>query len=271
MQIGMNFYTTRAVILCYPGFAGGKFLSNCLSLSQGACPQDPVAAQYLLKDSSNYKQRLSFVMSSLPPAHQIKNWRDFEFGDIQMFGESAVTAWHQGLRADSSTVVQQLTNSDMYFFIVNHVINPTTLLKVWPEATVLVVVNHLDFQNVCLRFKSQIDVNDITGLNGNYCEKKYQLLRGPDWPDWQHFEQHGYCVSRLKVAEHIRQEMSEFYYALKADQKLCLFDIGSCIWDGDRFAASMQSLYQQLDLKDFNRDLVLNYWQAYIRLHEPYR
>lgn len=52
------FNTKNAVIMAFLPFAGGKFLGNCLSLSKDFCLQDPLAAEYLLQNPTDYDYRL---------------------------------------------------------------------------------------------------------------------------------------------------------------------------------------------------------------------
>jgi hypothetical protein len=53
----VNYQSTNPIIMSFPSFTGGKFISNCLSLSKYACPQDPEAAEYLLKNQNDYDYR----------------------------------------------------------------------------------------------------------------------------------------------------------------------------------------------------------------------
>ena len=267
-MISELYSTPRAVVSCFPAFAGGKFLSNCLALSQNCCPQDPEAAKVLLMDPANYQYRMQKVMSTLPPRHRRHQWRDFEFGDQQLYGEENVQAWQQGVRYPLNSITHQLCESDLYFFITNHAMDPTALLKVWPRATVLTMTNFRRFQDLCLAIKASDFVQHHASVNGNYCEEKYNVLAGPDWPLWQDFERSGYCVSRMTLRDDIQKEITTYYHGLSDHVRLITFDMDASIFDHDCFVAAMSKLYHDLSLSDFDEELVSRFYLAYINLHD---
>ena len=80
------FSSKIAVIMSFLPFAGGRFLGNCLSLSKDFCPQNSIAAEYLLKKPTDYDYRLVTVLKTLPPPDQMHLWQYFENKDQHLYG-----------------------------------------------------------------------------------------------------------------------------------------------------------------------------------------
>lgn len=262
-----DFQTTNAVILSYLPFAGGKFLSNCLALSKHACPQDLSAAEYLLESPDDYDFRLKTVLRSLPPRDQLKLWKNFEFGDRNLFGQ-AVDHWCRGQSHESNEITQRLSRSGMKFFLVNHSMDASDLLKVWTQATIIRFINFRKFQDLSISIKNQTIPQDRFSISGNYCQEKYELLRGPDWPDWQSFEQHGYDAKQLTSLDiAVQQEISTFYRLHHMKNQVLLFNVDQCYLNQDQFMPAVKELYQQLKFTDFQPELVEFFYNKYMALH----
>jgi hypothetical protein len=63
MKINYNSY--NPIIIQFPRFAGGKFISNCLALSKHAVPQHSTMAKYLLDNSIFEKSKFLSAMAKL--------------------------------------------------------------------------------------------------------------------------------------------------------------------------------------------------------------
>ena len=77
----MNFESDLPIIVVFPPYAGGKFVMNCLNLSQHVAPSHRGLIGQLLPQLDNYKLRLSAVMSTLPQPNDMLEWQNFEFQD----------------------------------------------------------------------------------------------------------------------------------------------------------------------------------------------
>lgn len=262
-----NLYQTHnATVVNFPAFSGGKFVTNCLSLSQHACPQDPTAAKYLLANPKDYDYRFRSILTTLPDKSQMKLWRSFEFGDFELYGD-AHQKWHSGhATPDINHTTTELCNSNLKFFITDHSMNPTNLLKVWRNATVITLINSEQFQSVAASMKNKKIISTAT-LNGNYCRQKFELLKGLDWPNWLSFETAGYDISKFQnINNNISKEIEQFY-PLQSSKNQVLFNVDACIFNVDKFLNSMKQLYVQLEFDDFQQDLVEKFYTKYISLH----
>ena len=262
----IDFQNTCAIILHFPRYAGGKFISNCLSLSRHACPQHTSVVDYLIDNPTNYQYRFDKVMTTLPPRNDAHNWINrYEFGDRQLFGSTA-SKWANGVAVDQTTAeAERLFQTSMHFFFTSHS-HPEKLLKVWGRAKVITLINHWVFGKISRQLKSK--AIDNKNHAGNYCKEKYELLSGDSWPDWHEFEESGYSAKQFVLTHpaHIVEEILEFYPEYNTDT-LITFDIDNCIFDQYKFLTSMETLYQKLNFDDFNAALITKFWQAYIDLH----
>ena len=261
---------SNIIILMFPRFAGGKFISNCLSLSKKCYPQDITCAEYLLKSPEDYKFRFDSVMKTLPTTRkEMINWiTSYEFGDAQLYGMETFNNWLSGVASPLDASVQRLIDSELYLFITVHGgdVAVRNLLKIWPNATIIKLINHNKFSNISKNLKSNNNVS-LEEYAGNYCKKKYLELAGMSWPSWEEFEMAGYDIQKLNNYDSIQEEILSFYNWKNIHNKTLLFDVDGSIFIKSKFLLAMSNLYEQLELPDFNPDLIEKFWQSYMSLH----
>jgi len=258
----VNFNSTNSVIIQFTPFAGGKFISNCLSLSKYAVPQDTRAANYLISTPNDYHFRLETALNSLAPRHDMLNWISmYEYGDADLYG-LAQEVWRTGNSTVNyiNSLTEQLSNSNLKFFICSHrgpgeVLN---LLKVWPNSTVVVLKNYRKFLNIAAKLKTS-NPQPIELYAGNYCKEKYDVLKGQDWPTWEQFEENNYVTD---IAE-----MQQFYQWHLVKNNKIIVDIDSTIFDKELFILEMKKLYAQLEFDDFDPIAIGKFWKRYMSLH----
>jgi len=262
-----DFYQTKnAVIVSFLPFSGGKFLTNCLSLSKYACPQNHDAAEHLLIHPDDYEYRLRCVLKTIPNASQMRNWRSFEFGDGQLYGNDFLEWYNGNHQCLPNKITQKLCKSNLKFFLVDHSMGSNKLLSVWKNAIVIKLINTEKFQSIAATKKYK-KINDLSELCGNYCKQKYDLLKGDSWPDWKEFENAGYNFSKCQnIDSEIQQEIGQFY-PLQTAKNQVLFNIDECIFDTDKFLNSIKQLYVQLGFDDFQSHLIRKFHTTYISLH----
>jgi hypothetical protein len=252
----------------FPRFSGGKFISNCLSLSKHCCPQSPIMANHLITNPSDYKYRLEGILTTLPTTrYEMINWiQRYEFGDTQFYGSSA-NSWQQGLSAEISALVMQVLNAGMSVFLTAHGgdVSVKNLLRIHPDAVVVNLINHVNFSTISQKLKSTSSLT-LDDYAGNYCKSKYEQLAGLDWPAWQDFEAAGYNIKQMPAYAPVADEIMQFYN-WDGVNRLLTFDVDRSIFDKNLFLQSMEKLYQDLGFNDFNPELVGKFWQAYISLH----
>lgn len=263
------FRSKNAVIMSFLQFSGGKFLGNCLSLSKDFCPQDPVAAEYLLDHPTNYDYRLEVVLKTLPPLDNMHHWQTFEHGDRQLYGSAYQNSWLKGIEGSPNNITKNLCNSTMRFLITDHDMEPFGLCKVWPNATIVRLINSRNFQDMCLRKKLLTPLTETPPeFNGNYSVEKYNILRGPSWPTWEEFQLCGYDVTKCNALDPgIVEEIGRFYRVHSLQNQVILYDVDQNYFDTDAFLRSMKNLYEKFGLTDFDADLIGLFYRKYIGLH----
>lgn len=267
----IDFSCAGATLLQFPAFAGGKFISNCLSLSRGCVPQDKETAKRLIQTPDDYDYRSAVVLSTLPPdQNEMSQWRNrFELGDDSIYGLKSLLTWSSG-QADATNdpeFMADLTASGMKFFITAHdgALQVLKLLQIWPRASVIKLTNFYDFQQRAILLKN----NSAVDPNGDYSQHKYEILAGGDWPAWNDFMTAGFDSSKFPgLDDHIRSEIDGFYPWPQITNPVHCFDMDNNIWQWDRFCPALEVLYQQLGLDDFRADLIRPFWQKYRDLHQ---
>lgn len=264
----MNFSNNNMIIISFPRFAGGKFISNCLSLSRYCVPQKIEFAEYLLAHPDDYQYRLSAVMSSLPPQKEIKKWiSHYEFSESLIYG-SVWSKWSQGEWAEDVNfdIIQKLSDANLQMFLIGHG-EPVNFLKIWPNARIVFLTNHRKFSEISLKLKSYSE-DSLDQLAGNYCKEKYNQLSGKSWPTWEQFDSVGYNINKLDgYSKEVITEISEYYPCSTINNAMYTFNIDDCIFDKHKFSTSMSELYNQLGFDDYNQILVEKFWQSYMSLH----
>lgn len=259
----------KFIIMSFPRYAGGKFISNCLSLSKFCCPQHPGVAKHLLNYPDDYNYRLDAVMSTLPPDRSsMIDWiSKYEFGDTQLYQDS-FTHWLSGNISEPSDLVNSLLNSKFYLFLTAHGGDTAVrqLLKIWPDSTIIKLINHSTFSKISKNLKST-DNKSIEEHAGNYCKQKYSELAGGNWPTWEEFESSGYDIQRLAGYDSVADEILEFYNWRNVNNKTLLFNIDHSIFNQTQFLSAMETLYFNLGLVDYNPGLISKFWQSYMALH----
>lgn len=257
------------IILNFPKFAGGKFISNCLSLSRHCCPQNLITARHLLTNPEDYEYRFHAIMSTLPSTTvDMKNWiSHYEFGDQQFYGPSVVQ-WQFGISRAPEDLIKTLLTANFRMFLVAHNgdVAVRNLLKVWPGSSVIKLINYTKFSEISRQLKSS-DKSPLDNYAGNYCKQKYTELAGVSWPSWEQFESVGYNIRLLPNYSDIADEVVQFYNWDGIDNNSVLFDIDNSIFDEVSFIENMKKLYGYFEFDDFNLDLIRQFWQAYISLH----
>lgn len=146
----INFNTDNIIIVCYPPNAGGKFLINCLGLSDNAVFQSSCLADMQLNLSFSQSDKINYLTSQL---NKITNkWNDLNLGCRQLFGIENYTYFTilpENLKLGAfNPIISKLSHTNIKFFLVAH--STTTLdryLNIWPNAKIIIFDNCTKFIN----------------------------------------------------------------------------------------------------------------------------
>jgi hypothetical protein len=149
----INFDTDKLVIFTYPWGAGGKFLVNCLGLSDDAVFQHCVYAGQQLDENFSQSDKIDYIRKKLDEVGD--EWTDLDLGCCQLttiYNKDYLKMSAEDMRnnPDFHPVISNLTqrNSE-YFFMVSH--EQETLdayLKVWPNAKIINLKNYNVMRNL---------------------------------------------------------------------------------------------------------------------------
>lgn len=230
------------LVVFFPAYAGGKFISNCLCLSKQFVPAN---ATFNLTKVLDKEYRLDFVSKSLPPPYMLSNWLQYEFGEHNRTGAFYKLAKEMGLRCTRT----------MHGF-------DSQLLKQWEPCDVLKLTNYDKFRSLAQSLK-----NKNQTLDSDEHEDRYNVLCGKDWPDYKTFSLSGFDTRNIANLSHdIKNEINEFYPLGSTSYKTVLHDQNT-IFNKEDFLEEMKKTYIALGLGDFDKEIVSIFYSRYATLH----
>jgi hypothetical protein len=121
------------VIGMYTRNSGGKFLFNCLGLSNRAYLQDIELVRQQLSGQLTPHDKFNLLIDRLNSVQD--TWNDLSLGCQQLFGQALASQF----RPDTFyPEIGQLASGNKLFFVIAHDTNQfKTLIKIWPNATII--------------------------------------------------------------------------------------------------------------------------------------
>jgi len=148
-----NYNTHKLVIVAYPTGAGGKFLINCLGISEKACLQD-----WELYDLTS-KQKKQLILDRLESTPK-GTWNDLDLGCFKMFENNLAGMTAEEIHSidwEFQKIVE-ISNGNKYYFQVTHTEQDyAKLVNTFPNAHTINFIN-------CNQIKRDI-YNPKTDLN----------------------------------------------------------------------------------------------------------
>ena len=244
-----DFMTDRLVIVYYPLGAGGKFLINCLGLSNQCVLQSIELANNQINNQFTSIEKFQFLKSQLQQVDGL--WNDISLGCRELFGLDQTvrnSEWwkpelshYQPYHSDLKSV---LDSGKTFFATAHHSRGLEWLLKLWPNARVINCVEGKEYTNT-LR-KNHPAKPEFASIDTR--KKYWNQIRRPHWPldppEWQH------CLY-LAPFDSIQNEISQ-------DQKTKLFNYTP---DQDYFTA-WSTLNEQHTIEIFNSVHQLFQWNT---------
>ena len=224
------------IILIYPKYVGGKFISNCLALSKNCVVQDEKIAKMDLKLNSEslryYDFKLQTVMKSLPNKGDLKKWGEYEYGCEELYGIDEQTYKQSSIKklkdiVDNIKILSILKDKKESCLIAHDYRTAMKYLLVHRDAKIIEFRNFDKFRDLALSLKSD------TKPDG------YDLSRTYHYKDQEFFKLDSYMI-----------------------------DVDSTFFDQLNFTEMMKNLYDYLGFEDFNEVLLYSFYSAYMELHE---
>lgn len=156
-----NFNTSNIVVFQFPRYAGGKFVMNCLGLSDNMVLQHQSLAQRQVDGTVSLEDKKEYIMEHLSWEDAADGWADLRLGDVELFVDDerpsdknsqrdvdeAMSSLYLRTQHDSinNTVkfLSQQEDRHLLFPIIRH--NVTFYRGIYPNAKVIQWKNNNDF------------------------------------------------------------------------------------------------------------------------------
>jgi hypothetical protein len=257
---------SNPIIVSFPRGTGGKFLINCIGLSD----------QAVLSDCGLMIKQLNYQLSSqdkldilLERISQVGNqWDDLNFSmlklinpyiDVSNFNIKDIT-FKEKVFVDVESVpcLELLKKSKKFFCIESHNIDETIYLFNLLEGATIILFkeNYNKFLNY--RYFDLISWTNI----------KWKKLRGSDWPVTPPKNMKEYHLLPVTIQNELynfiqHQTVSEWPISNLYHTNYLTWD-ANCYLDENIFLKNIKNLYKVLGLTDFNKKIIRTYYRSWI-------
>ena len=133
-----NLETDNLTIIWYHNYSGGKFMANCLSLSDHGLFGHKEMAEAQLRGELSSDDKLNYLLGQLSEIEKGVYWTDLRISDNKFFGfdkKDYIDPWRGISYWD---YVKDVSHSDYKFFIASH-FNPEVIeiKKIWKNANII--------------------------------------------------------------------------------------------------------------------------------------
>lgn len=271
----INFQTSNLIIACYIPGAGGKFILNCLGLSRHVVLQDQELAQHQLNNQLSPKDKHALLLERITDTDQ--TWSDLGLGCRELFGDAIYNNKKNCGDFKFAPVIAELSNSNLKFCLVSHEYpRVANQLKVWANAHCIIFTDEIKFIQT-VRSASNWSAVAKWSMPTTAIDLCWTNIRGDSWPEiapknLQEYDQ---------LPKFIKDEIAELHeniilkhYRDQDEEKKVKQDVlkkhqcqtWNCNWFLDRelFLIHMKNLYNSFNLDDFNDDLVMSLYDAWV-------
>jgi len=138
-MVNIHSDTDNVVIICYPAYAGGKFLINSLSLSNNAIMQHEIITEMQLNNLEVYDLKVNYLIQNV---NNTSKWNDINLNAHRIFGVNE----DEYINPSFSKLLEKVTSSPYKFFYeVHDPENLHNILNYWNNAKVIVFVESQQF------------------------------------------------------------------------------------------------------------------------------
>ena len=132
----MNYQTDKLVIVFYPRVSGGKFLINCLGLSDSALLQHQDLVDF------DQQSKINYINQQLEIARKSSNWQDLGLGCEEFFGRSGLPHFVRTRPLVHTAAATNASHGNRWFFVVAHdILSAEHCLQTWPNAKLILFRN----------------------------------------------------------------------------------------------------------------------------------
>lgn len=228
------------ILLNYPKYVGGKFISNCLALSRYCVVQEKQLAMIDLNtsvfDEKYYQAKLASVLKSLPNKTQLKMWLQFEYGCDRIYDVNEDFYKEKSIQEikdyiSTNEIIKLIISKGRKSCLITH--DYQTLLKYLIVHTNAFVI---EFNNFDKFRKTAALLKDHNPAH----------IGDEDWVTGRNFY----------------HNMRNFYQL-----NSFIIDVDNTFMEWYPFNQMMQNLYEYLGFDDYNAELTYKFWVEYTNLH----
>jgi hypothetical protein len=268
MSNQIDFNSDRMIIFYYPAYAGGKFLINCLGLSNSVVFQDEWLARDQIEGNFPADIKINFLKNRFD---EINNkWKDMGLGCGQLFALNQ-SEYHNytpetASNMPFSTIIKQLIEKNWYFCTVAHGdVELAKYLEFWKNAIIVVFENFTEFirDRISLIYWNKIKSESWPVVPPESNIQKYLDYNIDNMlhiPDTKYFEM---IVDYQKSEDNQKLFLDKFELQKLNNNIVFRWDT-SCFQSADKTIKQVNILYQQLGLTDFNTEHINWYYQTWI-------
>ena len=109
----INFNSNKIIIVCFPKGAGGKFLINCLGLSNSCVFQHAELANLQLDGNFTLQDKLAYLHDKLNNMTEI--WNDLDLHFLNLFGINEGEHMNKSTEDISyNSIIETITNAGVF-------------------------------------------------------------------------------------------------------------------------------------------------------------
>lgn len=266
--MNINFTTSNLIIACYIRGAGGKFILNCLGISKHVALQHRDFAYQQLTGQLSSKDKHDILLERINETGQ--NWNDLGLGCLELFGDLLYKPGKTRQQFEFHPIVNDISNSKLKFCLASHdYVYLSNELEIWPNASCILFENAMPFIR-------QVRASSIWSIP-SAVDLCWANIRGSNWPISapQNLQEYNKLPAfiRSEIAKLHGDEIIKYYNLQDQEQKIkknviksqaC--QIWNCNWFLSRalFEDNIQKLYNNLNLDDFDADLIMSFYDAWI-------
>lgn len=232
--MNLNKETKSITIVVYEPWAGGKFLINCLGLSNHAYLQDTSLIRLQMQGKLTPADKKELLDKRLDSVTD--KWLDLGMGCGLIFGI------YPTKEQSFPPLVSQLSNEDNQLFVIAHNLNDLdSLLAIWKNPKIIVLNNSINF---------------IKWRWGNL--EQHQLLTHPQFNFWKNPDdtpkKEAATLAKLKYTDH----------------QIFTWDTDAYL-DRYKFKNEIEKCYEFCGLPDYNFQLIYSFYKKYLHTLDKLR
>lgn len=276
----MNRQYSNIVLIHYEIGSGGKFLLNCLGLSDDAVFYSAALAEKQLQGNFTLNDKINYLNHYLNEAKITKIWNDFGLGCYNMYEFTHDQTKYKDDFEEGTEILNDLHSSSIPFADMKHKFHKVFTPLTTSNPKVIFFISHS--KKLTLKYLAHFPNIKIIQFDNYGCwpfrkiKKNTQLasswenIKGLDWPKKPPLSINEYN----QLSDRIRKEVKEKFNNVYQKQLIenMLWDLPNLIYTWDvswyldetMFILKIEELYKILKLSGFDNTVILDFYKQWI-------